>query len=168
MNSNQSETAAGREVVALFADRESFEAAVEALLAAGFERSDLSVLASHQSIDAAGSAGRDWHQVLPALVGELKYEVPLVASGAVLLVGGSLAATIAGIVGAGVGGMAVKELIDEVTSTPHSDEFARAVEAGSVILWVRAADGDAEARASDVLRQAGGANIHAIDAATAT
>ena len=160
MNSTQSEPAASREVVALFADRESFEAAVEALLAEGFERSDLSVLASHQSIDAAAAAGRDWRQILPALVGELKYEMPLIASGAVLLVGGPLATTIAGIVGAGVGGMAVKELIDEVASTPHSDEFARALEAGSVILWVTAAADDQEARAGDILRRAGGANVH--------
>ena len=42
------------EVVGLFADRESFQAAVDALFAAGFERTDLSVLSSHESIDAAG------------------------------------------------------------------------------------------------------------------
>ncbi|MDP7547632.1 MAG: hypothetical protein QGF20_10100, partial [Alphaproteobacteria bacterium] len=39
--------------------------------------------------------------------------------------------------GAAVGGIAVKEILDEVTSTPHTEDFARSLEAGSVILWVR-------------------------------
>lgn len=151
---------AKREVVGLFADRESFEAAVHTLGAAGFERVDLSVLASHRSIDAAGESGRSWRDVVPALLGELKYEVPLVASGAVLLAGGTIAATIAGIVGAGVGGVAVKEIIDEVTSSPDGSEFARSLEAGSVILWVRVADAEGERRAIAGLEAAGGTNVH--------
>ena len=36
-----------REAVASFPDREHFRTAVSALLSAGFERTDLSVLASH-------------------------------------------------------------------------------------------------------------------------
>ena len=60
------------EVVGLFRDRASFEAAVEALLGAGFERADLSVLASHESLDAAGKPGKPWRDVLSALVGDLK------------------------------------------------------------------------------------------------
>ena len=47
-----------REVVALFETRAAFDAAVEALLAAGFRRSDLSVLSSHESIEAASRASR--------------------------------------------------------------------------------------------------------------
>jgi hypothetical protein len=45
-----------REAVASFPDREHFRAAVSQLLAAGFERSDLSVLASHDSLEAAEAA----------------------------------------------------------------------------------------------------------------
>ena len=62
-----------REVIGLFAGRDSLEAAVTALTAAGFERSELSLLSSHQSIDAAGKPGEPWKDVLSALVGELKY-----------------------------------------------------------------------------------------------
>ena len=53
------------------------------------------------------------------------------ASGAILLVGGTVSATIAGIIGAAVGGIAVKEVLDEVTSTPHTEDFARSLEAAA-------------------------------------
>ncbi len=149
-----------REAVGLFADRESFESAVEALKGAGFERADLSVLGSHESIDAAGKPGKPWKDIMTALVGELKYEGPLVASGAILLVGGTVSATIAGIIGAAVGGIAVKEVLDEVTSTPHTEDFARSLEAGSVILWVRTPDEEAERAATALLQQNGGVNVH--------
>ncbi len=157
----------GREVVGLFADRQTFEAALKALGDGGFERTDLSILGSHQSIDAAGQPGSPWKDVIPALLGELKYEVPLVASGAILLAGGTVAATIAGIVGAGVGTVAAKEIIDEVTSTPHTADFARALEAGSVILWVRVADDEGEHRATAILERHGGANVHVHETAAA-
>jgi hypothetical protein len=149
-----------REVIGLFAGRDSLEAAVKALTAAGFERSELSLLSSHQSIDAAGKPGEPWKDVLSALVGELKYEGPLVASGAIFLAGGAVAATIAGLVGAATAGIAAKELLDEITSTPHTEDFARSLEAGSVILWVRAEDETRERTAVSILEENGGANVH--------
>lgn len=151
---------ASSEVVGLFAGREAFEAAVNALLAAGFERTDLSVLGSHESIDAAGRPGKPWKDVLTALVGEIKYEVPLVASGAIVLAGGATAALIGALIGAAVGGAVVKDVIEEVTSTPDTEDFARAVEAGSVILWVRAPDQRLERAAIDILQRNGATNVH--------
>jgi len=150
----------GREVIGLFADRDSFEAAIAALMESGFERADLSVLASHESIDAAGAPGKPWRDVMTALVGEVKYEVPLVASGGVFLAGGTVAAVISGIIGAAVSGIALKEVLEEVTARPHTEEFARSLEAGSVILWVRAEDKDHEAAAARILETHGGYNIH--------
>ena len=58
-----------REVVGLFAERATFEAAIKALSDAGFERSDLSLLSSHESLEAAGAPGKPWQDVLTALVG---------------------------------------------------------------------------------------------------
>ena len=43
-----------REAVASFPDREHFRRAVSDLLAAGFDTADLSVLASHDPLAAAG------------------------------------------------------------------------------------------------------------------
>jgi hypothetical protein len=148
------------EVVGLFRDRASFEAAVEALLGAGFERADLSVLASHESLDAAGKPGKPWRDVLTALVGDLKYEGPLVASGLIILAEGPVTATLAAVAGAAVGGMAAKEFLEEVTAQPHTDDFARSLEAGGVILWVCAESEDRQELAVTLLTRHGGQNVH--------
>ena len=160
MTPNPTQPAAAREVVGLFTRRDDFERAVAALTAAGFDRTDLSVLASHESIDVAGTPGKPWKDALTALVGELKYEGPLVASGAILLAGGPVAATIAGIIGAATAGVAAKEVLEEVTATPHTEDFARSLVAGSVILWVRVDAENREKAAAEVLSANGGRNVH--------
>jgi hypothetical protein len=156
---NSSATSA-REVVGLFAERDTFEAAINALRKAGFEHSDLSLLSSHESLDAAGEPAKPWRDVLTALVGELKFEAPLVASGAIFLAGGPMAATVAGLIGATTGVIAAKEVIEGVTSSPHTEDFARSLEAGSVILWVRADSKDREDIATRVLGDTGASNVH--------
>jgi len=153
---------AKREVVGVFSDRERFESAVQALLKAGFDRSDLSVLASHESIDAAGEPPRRWQDVFAALVGEVKYEVPLVASGAVFLAGGAAAAAIAGLIGATVGGLALKEVLDEAAASPHTEDFERALKTGSAVLWVQISHGEKEDTVTRILQEYGAANVHTL------
>lgn len=148
------------EVVGLFAERDPFEAAIKALNEAGFERSDLSLLSSHESLDAAGAPGKPWRDVMTALVGELKFEAPLVASGAIFLAGGPMAAAVAGIIGATTGVIAAKEVIEGVTSSPHTEDFARSLEAGSVILWVRAETPERAEEATRILNDNGAGNVH--------
>ena len=150
-----------REIVALFEKRADFDRAVAALIRAGFERADLSVLSSHQSIDAAGRQGKPYDEALNALLGELNYAFPLTTAGLIAIVGGPITAPIAALVAAGVGGAAIKEYFDEITAHPHTEEFARALEAGGVILWV-CVDQDAtkEAKVRDILAEAGGRNVH--------
>lgn len=148
------------EVVGILGDRTQFEKAVNGLLAAGFSRADLSVLSSHESIDAAGRGPKSWRNALIGLIGELKYEGPLVAAGLIALAAGPTGAMIAAAVAAGVGGAAAKELLDEVTSAPDTEQFARALAAGSIILWVRVEDEAQELKAQGVLTGAGATNIH--------
>jgi hypothetical protein len=152
-----------REVVGTFSDRELFQTAVEALLRAGFARSDLSILSSHTSLDASVGEGRRWRDALTALVGEFKYEGPLVAAGLIAVAAGPIGALIAGLIGAGVGGAAVKELLDEVTALPDAEGFSRALAAGSIILWVAVADEHAEAKAMSTLLAEGAANVHVFE-----
>ncbi|EME71731.1 hypothetical protein H261_02326 [Paramagnetospirillum caucaseum] len=158
-----------REVVGTFADRAHFEAAVSALLAEGFGRDKLSVLTSHDSLDAAegpeGAKARKWRDGLVAMMGELKYEGPLVAAGLIALAAGPVGAVIAGLVAAGVGGVAIKEVLDEVAAIPDSDGFVRALAAGSVILWVSTDTPEEETRVRALLADAGGANIHIFERA---
>jgi hypothetical protein len=147
-----------REAVASFPDREHFRRAVSALLAAGFEPSELSVLASHQPLAAAEE--RPDELIAASLSDELKYIAPLTVAGIVLISGGPIAATVAALVGAGLGGAALKELFDDYTAAPHRDEFAAALEAGAALLWVRCADAEIELRALRILEEAGGRHVH--------
>jgi len=149
-----------REIVGLFADRAHFESAVEALLRAGFDRPRLSVLASHESLEVASTSGRSWRDALVALVGELKFEGPLVAAGLIAIAAGPVGAAIAALVAAGVGGAALKEVLDEVAALPDSSNFARALAAGSVILWVGVETTAEEETALALLAAAGGSNVH--------
>lgn len=160
----------GREVVALFRSRAEFDLAVSLLLAAGFERTELSVLSSHESLDAAGRPGKSRDEVLTALLGELSYAFPLTTAGLIAIIGGPLAAPLATVVAAGVGGAAVKEYLDEITATPHTEDFARALEAGGAILWVSIdteiqPDSAGENKARALLARAGGINVHVVEQA---
>lgn len=162
MNTGPSSTR--REVAGILTTRAQFETAVKRLLEAGFSHADLSVLSSHDSIDAAaGHEGKPWREVLLAMVGDLKYEGPLVSAGLIALAAGPVGATIASLVAAGVGGVAAKELLDELTAQPESEDFARALEAGSIILWVHAPDALREEKAKAVLAEVGAENVHAVE-----
>ena len=150
-----------REAVASFPDREHFRGAVSGLLAAGFERSDLSVLASHDALAAAEAATGDREGILPAkLSDEIKYIAPLTVAGIIVLSGGPIAAAIAALVGAGLGGAALKELFDDHTAPRHSEDFAAALKAGAALLWVRCEDPDRELTATRILEEAGGRHVH--------
>lgn len=147
-----------REAVASFPDREHFKSAVSALLAGGFEPSDLSVLASHQPLSTAEDKPGDF--IAAGLSDELKYIAPLTVAGIVLVSGGPIAATVAALVGAGLGGAALKELFDDYTGPPHREEFAATLTAGAALLWVRCADSEIELRALRILDEAGGRHVH--------
>ena len=149
-----------REIVGIFADREHFSAAVAALLAAGFKREDISVLSSHSSLDVTEAQATSWRDKLLALSGEIKYEGPLLAAGLIALAAGPVGAMVAGLVAAGVGGLAIKEVVDEVGCTAHSDAFTRALNAGSVILWVVVQTPGDEEKATQMLNQNMASNVH--------
>jgi hypothetical protein len=150
-----------REAVASFPDREHFHRGVSNLLAAGFAPSDLSVLASHASLAAAGEPDGGKSAVLPAgLSDEIKYLAPLTVAGIVVLSGGPIAAAVAALVGAGLGGAALKELFDDYTAPRHSDDFHAALRAGAALLWVRCDDPDRELTATRILEEAGGRHVH--------
>ena len=147
-----------REAVASFPDRAHFRQAVSALLAAGFAPEDLSVLASHQPLAAAEE--KTGGLIAAGLSDELKYIGPLTVAGIILISGGPIAATVAALVGAGLGGAALKELFDDWAAAPHRAEFQAALQAGAALLWVRCADPELELRALRILEEAGGRHVH--------
>lgn len=153
-----------REAVASFADKAHFRDAVARLLAAGFQPADLSVLATHDSLEIAGNLpgypGSPQAAERAGLASELAYIAPLTIAGIILLSAGPVAAGIAALVGAGVGGVAIKDLLDHYTANRHSEEFAAALEAGAVLLWVRVDDPELEPVALRLLDEAGGRFVH--------
>src|SRR5258706_2182175 len=85
-----------REAVASFPDRGHFRNAVAALLAGGFEVTDLSVLGQHKPLSAAEERPGDL--IAAGLTEEIKYVAPLTVAGIVLVSGGPIAAAIAAFV----------------------------------------------------------------------
>jgi len=149
-----------REAVGLFAARDAFDAAVAALRAAGFDRTDLSLMGSHDSLEAAAEDDAPVDSTLRALLGEARVVEPLTWAGGIMLAGGPVLAGIAGLIAAGIGAVAVKDVLAEVLSVSDHDDFERALEAGGLILWVRCADAAREESAQKILRAHGGQNVH--------
>lgn len=155
-----SDAAAVIEVVGRFADREPFLKAVEDLRTNGFERSDLSVLDTRESLSASESTGDAWAQALAGLIGEVKYLGPITAAGLIMIASGPVGVAISGLVAAGITGVALRELLDDIRATPHTEAFARALEGGAVLLWVRAESPERQALAREVMQAHGAADVH--------
>ncbi len=148
------------EVVGRFADRDSFRAAVEELRASGFEGSELSVLDTREALSASESAGEAWRHALAGLIGEVKYLGPITAAGLIMIASGPVGAAVSGLLAAGLTGVALRELLDDIKATPHTEAFARALESGAVLLWARAETPERQAAASEILRRHGAADVH--------
>lgn len=148
------------EVVGRFADRDSFKSAVEDLRAAGFAHSDLSVLDTKESLSASETSGEAWREAMAGLVGEVKYIGPLTAAGLIMIASGPVGMAVSGLVAAGITGLALRELLDDIKATPHTEEFARALENGAVLLWVRAETAERQRIARDALARHGAKDVH--------
>ena len=152
--------AASTEVVGRFADRESFKAAVEDLRASGFEHSDLSLLDTREALSASETTGEAWSQTLAGLIGEVKYLGPLTTAGLIMIASGPVGAAVSALVAAGITGVALRELLDDIKATPHTESFARALESGAVLLWVRAETNERQRISSEILTRHGAADVH--------
>lgn len=148
------------EVAGNFATREDFTAAVEALTAAGFAHDEISVLDTHESLSAAGKPSEAWQESLAGLVGEINYVGPLTAAGLIALASGPVGVAVAGALAAGLTGAALVDLLEEVRATPHTEAFARALEAGAILLWVRVDDEEEARQAEAIMARHGGSDVH--------
>src|SRR4029077_1347678 len=116
---------------------------------------------SHDSLAIAEDDAAAPKGILAAgLTEQIKYVAPLTVAGIVVLSGGPIALGVAAVVGAGLGGAALKELFDDYTAAHHSEDFAEALNAGAALLWVRCGYPDHELVATRVLEEAGGQHVH--------
>jgi len=170
-----------REVVGIFASSGDLQMAIDDLLSAGFDRMDLSLLASAAAIDE--KLGHRFVKVetiaddqsLPraayvspeaigdaegGVIGALMYIGAMTAAGVVVASGGTLAALITAVVAAGGGGGLIGAIIAKWIGSHHAHYLQDQLERGGLLLWVRAPDIGAERRAIDILKRHSGLDVH--------
>jgi hypothetical protein len=169
------------EAVGLFEDAETLQAAVDDLLSSGFDRAELSLLASEAVIDR--ELGHLYQRVADleddpgtprsayvskeslgdaegGLVGGLFYVGALAATGAVVASGGTMAAAItaAALLG-GTGGL-IGTLLAKLIDDEHAHHLQEHLDRGGLLLWVRTRDGAHEKKALRVLGEHSGHDVH--------
>lgn len=148
------------EVVGWFKDADSFRSAVKALRAAGFERTDLSVLDSHESLTASKSPLEALKEAYAGMTQEANFIGPITLAGFIAVAAGPVGALVAGSVAAGLTGYALSDVLRDIRATPHTEAFARAAENGAILLWVRAETPAAQAKAVRLMEEHGGQDVH--------
>jgi len=173
-----------REAVALFDAAEALEAAIDALEAGGFDRAELSLLASEAAVEAElghryvrtealeddPSAPRTAYVARESigdaeggLIGALAYVGGIAAAGAVVASGGTLAGALAATLLAGGAGGLFGSALAKFVGERHAARIEEHLRRGGLVLWVRTRDAARETRAADILRGAGGRDVHIHD-----
>jgi hypothetical protein len=170
-----------REAVGVFESAQTLQVAIDDLLSSGFDRSELSFLASESAVTE--KLGHKYQKVreleddasVPravyvspesigdaqgGIIGALMYVGAGVLMGPVATAGGTLAAiAAAGAVGGGVGGMLGSLLAREI-GAQHAQRIEEQLKHGGLLLWVRAWDAEREKRAVDILSRHSGKDVH--------
>ncbi len=169
------------EVVGVFKTAEDLEAAIEALLSSGFDRAQLSLLASDRAIE--GKLKHPFGRVLEladdltvprsayvstaaigdakgALIGGLTYIGATAAIGAVVIAGGALAATLMAAMVAGGAGALLGSILARLVGQHHAEYLQSQIERGGLLLWVRAWEQADEPLATSIMRKYGGGDVH--------
>lgn len=178
----QGKTTTGlREAVAVFEQPESLQEAVDELLSAGFDRAELSLLASEEAVES--KLGHRYRKVAEledddavpreayvstetrgdaegALIGSLLYVGGVAAAGAVVASGGALAAVLAGAAMAGGAGALVGSLLATWVGERHARHLQEQLDHGGLLLWVRTRDAAHEKRAVEILSRHSGRDVH--------
>jgi hypothetical protein len=185
----QSNLASVCEVVGVFHKAEDLESAIDELLSSGFDRAELSLLASEEAV--ANKLGGDYRPAsemaddpaVPraafvsaaaigdaegALMGGLAYIGATVAIGAVVMSGGALATAVAAAVLAGGTGGLIGSALALWVGHHHAVYLHEQIENGGLLLWVRAWDASDEARALAIIGKHSADKVHSHSVCTAT
>jgi hypothetical protein len=169
------------EAVGVFDDSETLQAAVDELLSSGFDRAELSLLASERAVeDKLGHAYRQVEDLeedtsVPrtayvsaesvgdaegGLVGALLYVGALAAAGSVVASGGSLAAAIAGAVAMGGAGAFIGSVLAGLLGQERATRVEEQLKHGGLLLWVRTRDATHEETARRILARHSAHDVH--------
>ncbi len=179
--SSSSEPAQVREAVGVFDSAETMQEAIDDLLSAGFDRAELSLLASEDAVEAElghryekveqveddGDVPRTAY-VAPesvgdaegGLVGGLTYVGATAAAGAIVASGGALAGAIAGAALAGGAGGVIGSILAKWLDERHARSLQEQLDHGGLLLWVRTVDAQREKKASEILDRHSAHDVH--------
>ena len=170
-----------REAVGVFQSEKDLQAAIDDLLTHGFDRAEISLLASIPTVEKElGSHFRSVTELedndavptsvyIPTesigdaqggIIGTLVYVGALAAFAPVVVSGGALAAALLALAVGGGGGAAIGTVLAKIIGQHHADYIADQLEKGGLLLWVRTWDEDDEKRAVDILSKHSGTDVH--------
>jgi hypothetical protein len=170
-----------REAVGIFHGPEELQSAIDELLSSGFHRAELSLLASEQAVmEKLGHRYQRVHDLADdpatpraayvsteaigdaegALIGGLMYVGATVATGAIVVSGGTLAAAIAAAAVAGGAGGLIGSVLAKWVGHHHAHYLHEQLEHGGMLLWVRTWTAADEERAIEILRKFSAENVH--------
>jgi hypothetical protein len=179
------------EAVGVFHTAADLQAAVDDLLTQGFNRLDLSILASERAIEdklhesyvpardledrvevptTAFVATESIGDAMGAVIGILVYVPAMIGAAAVVASGGALAAAVtAALIAGGVGG-SIGTVMAGLIGAAQADEIEKHLLAGGLLLWVRTRDEQNEERALAILKghNADGVHLHTLPSLAGT
>jgi hypothetical protein len=170
-----------REAVGVFRRPETLQSAIDELLSSGFDRAELSLLASGHVVET--KLGHQYEKVsdledVPlvsraayvsteaiggaegAVIGALMYVGATAAAGAVVVSGGTLAAGIAAVAMAGGVGALIGTILAKWIGDHHANYLQEQMNHGGLFLWVRTWGVEDERRAVQILRSHSGRDVH--------
>jgi len=173
-----------REAVAVFDDAETLQAAIDALLSSGFDRADLSLLASEPVV--AEKLGHKYEKVSEledeaaaprsayistesigdaqgGLIGGLMYIGAVAAAGAIVASGGTIASAFAAAALAGGAGGMFGSTLAKWVGDRHADTLQAQIDHGGLLLWVRTWTAEREERAREILSSHSAHDVHIHD-----
>jgi hypothetical protein len=169
------------EAVGVFDDAATLEQAIDDLLTAGFDRSELSLLAGEDAVvEKLGHAYAKVSELeddtsVPrtaytsreaiagaegGIVGALVYIGAVATAGAVVATGGTLAAVLASAALAGTSGGLIGVVLARFVARSHADRIQEQLDHGGLLLWVRTRDQEHERRAVQVLTKHSAHDVH--------
>lgn len=170
-----------REAVGVFDNPESLQEAMDELMESGFDRAELSLLASEKTVEE--KLGHHYEKVkeleddptIPraayvstesigdaqgGLIGGLMYVGATAAAGAIVMTGGTLAAAIAAAAVAGGTGGLVGSILAKWVGDRQAQYLQEQIDHGGLLLWVRTWDAGDEKRAVEILARHSGRDVH--------
>ncbi|WP_363351795.1 hypothetical protein [Methylocystis echinoides] len=180
------ERAKVREVVGVFTNADTLQEAIDELMSSGFDRAEISLLASEETVDQ--KLGHKYKKVAEledddnvprteyvslesigaaegAVIGTLVYVGAGVAISAIFASGGALASVIAGATLAGGAGGLIGAALARLIGEHHAKYLQEQLQHGGLLLWVRTWDAEREKKATEILKRHSGRDVHAHTAA---